>query len=459
MSDVAPLTLSVLGGSSPATPVLIAALRRAQQAGRLGEIELRLHGRNLARLQRICEFASQTLQRDEAASARDGTPALAVAASGDLGETLSGATHVLCMVRPGGMSGRAEDELLARRAGAVADEGLGVGGLRCYLRGREVIEQLARACARHAPRAQLLQMSSPLGLNVALSRRVHGDRVVGICELPRTTAQRLAELLGSSARLRFASHSHAGLNHQSWLYAFRDDRGRDITAQILAALPTDTGLGVDTQRIRELGAVPVHYLRLYVHPRRVWTEQQRTGVRGSVLGAWSERVEHALCAPGGPDTPRVTELLAGRRMDWFDEGVVPLLEALLDPRDSSFTLNVPAAGAMPDAPADAIVEIGCRVSSGSIQPEPVPPLPPGPAALTRTLLNFERAAFALPPAPTARELADVLAAHPLVPRRRIRMLARTLAEVRAEPAGASHMDRGAAPTAAVPREGIASAAP
>jgi len=433
MSMAAHTSLAVLGGSSPATPVLIAALRRAQDAGRLGTLELRLHGRNLTRLQRICDYARHFLDHPGPTGDPHRSPALTLAACGDIAGTLRGATHVLCMVRPGGMSCRADDEQLARQAGAVADEGLGVGGLRCYLRGRGVIEALAQACARHAPDAYLLQMSSPLGLNVALTRHAHGERVVGVCELPRTTAQRLAALLDASAGLRFSSHSHAGLNHQSWLYAFRDTQGRDITQQILAALPPATDLGIDTAKIRELGAVPVHYLRLFFHPRRVRAEQQRARVRGTVLADWARQVEHALCASAAPDAPQVDRLLRERRMDWFDEGVVPVLEALRQPQDVSFPLNVPAGEAMPDAPPDAVVEIDCKVSSTGVQAQPVPPLPPGPAALTRALLSFERAALALPRSPTAPMLSEVLAAHPLVPRGKIRQLARALAEMRPEP--------------------------
>jgi 6-phospho-beta-glucosidase len=256
---------------------------------------------------------------------------------------------------------------------------------------------------------------------------------VGVCELPRTTAQRLAALIDAAAGLRWSSHSHAGLNHQSWLYAFRDASGHDITTDVLAALPADADLGVTTAKIRELGAVPVHYLRMYFHPRRVRAEQKGASVRGHVLAAWAGRVESALCAAGGPDSPRVDQLLAERRMDWFDEGVVPVLEALQQSRPGAFTLNVPAAAAMPDASANAIVEIDCSVSNSGVSPKPVPPLPAGPAALTRALLGFEHAALDLPRSPTAYMLADVLAAHPLAPRRELGGLARALAAVRAEP--------------------------
>jgi len=53
---------------------------------------------------------------------------------------------------------------------------------------------------------------------------------------------------------------------------------------------------------------------------------------------------------------------AERRMDWFDEGVVPVLEALHREHATTLPLNVPAGDALPGSPGDAIVEVDCRVS-------------------------------------------------------------------------------------------------
>ena len=416
----ATLNLAVLGGSSPATPVLIEALRSSQRAGRLGEIEVRLHGRNLFRLQRVSDFAAQRLCSEVQ------LPALTVVPARTLTDALQNATHILCMVRPGGMAGRAHDESLARRAGTPADEGLGVGGLSCFLRGRETIIGLAEACARSAPRAHLLQMSSPLGLTVALSRRVFGDRAFGVCELPLTTATKLRQLLPAEVCGHWRSHSHAGLNHQSWMYDFRDAAGREVTAAVIGAIPSRTSLGVETRKIVELGAVPVHYLRLFLHMRREVAAQRGTMSRGKALARWSQRVENALCAGTSPDARRVEQLLAQRRMDWFDEGVLPVLEALQGEGERSIPLNVPAGSSMAGACGDAIVEIDCNVSRRGVHACAVPPLPPGPAALTRQLLDYERAALALPAEPAEHQIAEVLACHPLAPRTRIRELARNL---------------------------------
>jgi alpha-galactosidase/6-phospho-beta-glucosidase family protein len=347
-----------------------------------------------------------------------------------LKDAFHGASDILCMVRPGGMLGRAADEAIARRAGSPADEGLGVGGLACYLRGRDIIAGLAAAAARHAPRANYLQMSSPLGVNVELTRRAFGERAFGVCELPLTTAAKLAKAVGSTG-LAWAAHHHAGLNHQSWLYAFRDVDGNDITARVLEAIPASTALGVDTAAIRAAGAVPVHYLKMFLHTEREVAAQRAAESRGLTLDRWSRRIEDALVAGEAGDV-RVDALLAERRMDWFDEAVVPVLEALHGAPGRSMPLNVPAGDAFPGAPCGAIVEVDCEISSRGVVARVVPALPAAPAALTRRLLDYERAVLALPANADEAQLAEVLSQHPLAPRQGLRAVARELAGVLTE---------------------------
>lgn len=421
------VTLTVLGGSSPATPMLIDALRRSQRAGRLGDIEVRLHGRNLTRLEGIAAYATRRVAREAQRSAAP-VPELRIMAAKSLKDAFSGATDILCMVRPGGMLARAADEAIARNAASPADEGLGIGGLACYLRGREVFTGLAEAGARHAPGANFLQMSGPLGVNVAMTRRAFGARAFGVCELPLTTAAKLAQAVAPHGGA-WSSHSHAGLNHQSWLYAFRDAGGHDVTARVLDAIPAGSTLGVDSEAIREAGAVPVHYLRMYLHSAREVAAQRGAESRGVTLDRWSQRIEEKLAAG---DDPRVDALLAERRMDWFDEGIVPVLEALQGDEPRSFPLNVPAGDAFPGAPREAIVEVDCEVSARGVRARAVPALPAAPAALTQRLLDYERALLELPGEPGEARIAAALALHPLAPRERLHDTARELAALRPE---------------------------
>ena len=176
-----PIRLAVLGGSGSGIPVFMAALRASQEQGRLGAIDVRLFGRNSAKLEGVTSYIERSVLSSP------GSKDLAVSAHLQLGEALRNATHVVCLIRAGGMSGRARDESMALAAGVPADEGLAAGGLACFLRGRTLISALAARCRSFAPSAVFLQMSSPLGLNVAITRDAFGPSTYGVCELPLVT--------------------------------------------------------------------------------------------------------------------------------------------------------------------------------------------------------------------------------------------------------------------------------
>ncbi len=421
MTDARPIPVAVLGGSSVSTPVLMEELGRAWARGELPSLELRLHGRAAERLRgvlrygraRLADLLSGDLEPDSEA---DLPPAPTFRASNDLEETLEGAALVLCQVRPGGFQGRAGDEALALRHGVPGDEGLGPSGLACFLRGLSTMDSLHAAIARHAPRAVVLHMTSPLGLTVARARRLHGLRCYGICELPALTARRVVDALGPRLGCTELEVDHAGTHHQCWLHRFRDARGADRTTELLRAIDDPELVRVAPERIRREGAVPLPYLRLYYHTERELRAQRaaRTG-RGRWLGDWAARLERAYVARPEPDRGRIDALLGMRRLDWYRAGVVPAIAAFLGRRERRISLDLPGGGALPGVDPEAVVELPCRVREGRVSAAPVPPLPPGPAALHRRILEFERLAHACADAPTRGALETCLAAHPLVP--------------------------------------------
>ena len=406
------VSLAVLGGSSVSTPVLLNALRNSQLRGGLPSLHVRLYGRKRERLTRVLEYAGASLSLRRGAA--DGERTLRLTAHSSIDEALLGASYVLCMIRPGGMRGRARDEHIALEAGVPADEGLGPGGLACFLRGRPLIEAVLARCRECAPDGSLLMMTSPLGLNVALARALFGPRSYGLCELPIVTSRMVVRHAVARLGCERITHCHAGLNHQSWLYAFRDEHGNDVTERVLASIDSPELVDVDPEAIRAYGAVPVPYLKLFLHRDRVIQKQRSQGVvRGAVLTEWSSRLEAAYCGGDGPDVPLVSALLAERKMDWFEHGVVPVLEALTQSTTVTLPLNVQADASLQGVPAEAVVEVDCKVSSAGARPIVLPALPPRPAALTRELIRYERAALALPRKPSRAQLASTLALHPL----------------------------------------------
>ena len=230
MSRTEPITLAVLGGSSVSTPSLLFALREAAAAHYIEPINVRLFGRDQARLQGIHEYVERTWS---AASRTLGERLISVTTTLNLRDALQGAQVILCQVRPGNMASRAQAERLALDFGIPADEGLGPGGLLSFLRGRATMEGMFEACATIAPDALLLVLTSPLGLVVALARRYYSNSSYGVCELPVTTSARVRAHVEPRLGYGPLSHFHAGLNHQSWLYQFRTQNGRDVTDQVL----------------------------------------------------------------------------------------------------------------------------------------------------------------------------------------------------------------------------------
>ena len=402
--------LTVLGGSSTATPILLEALGRSVAAGRLPALHVRLYGRAADRMARVAEHGLWRIAR--VAGGADVT----VSAHTALGEALPDAAFVIGQVRPGGMAGRSRDEALAQREGIPGDEGLGPSGLSCFLRGRAVMDELAGAVAAHAPGATYLQLTSPLGLTVARARGRFGVDCVGVCELPTTTAQKVRAHVEPKLGCGPLSVQHAGLNHQAWLHVFSDSAGRDRTDDVLAALDDPKLVDVDPAIIREQGAVPVNYLRLYFHAARELDRQlSRGGTRGEELDDWTGRAEGSYLAEGGVDHAGVDAVLSERRMNWYEDGVVPALEAFFGDEPTVIPLNLPGGGALAGADPAAVVELPCAVSREGVVPQLVPSLPPGPAALTERLLAYEAAVLALSDAPSADDVAAVLAVHPMVP--------------------------------------------
>lgn len=381
-------TLTVLGASGPGTSVMLSELARATEHGRLTRTSLRLWARDRARLDAACA----------------GAP-LPFVATAELVRALEGAEIVVCQVRPGGQAGRAADERLAMEAGVPGDEGIGPSGLSCYLRSLPTMDDLFGAIARHAPQAWVLVLTSPLGLWVARASRLFGLRALGVCELPAVSSARIRSLL--EPELGPLTHEHLGLNHQAWLYGWRDAQGRPCDQEVLAALPEGAVPGVDRERIRQEGAIPLSYLRLYYHPERELARQRAVGPRGEQLQRWQAYVEAER------DPARRAQLLGGRDMSWYREGLVPALEAL--EHEGYLCLTLPTAHKVPGLPEGAVIELPCDLDARGPRPRAMGPLPPGPDRLFRALVEWEQRVLALPEAPGRSTLADLLARHPMVP--------------------------------------------
>ena len=108
--------------------------------------------------------------------------------STNLRDAVEGADVVYCAIRVGGLEGRLKDERIAVDAGVIGQETTGPGGLAFALRTVPAVLEIAEQVAAHAPSALFVNFTNPAGLVTEALRRVLGDRVVGICDGPPTSA-------------------------------------------------------------------------------------------------------------------------------------------------------------------------------------------------------------------------------------------------------------------------------
>lgn len=293
--------LAVLGGSSPFTAELIRALEEA----RLAERELVLYGRSHEGIEALTRLASTRL----------GRLGWKVHGTDRLKEALDGAGTIIHQIRYGGMEGRAADEALAQRFGVPADETLGPAGLQSALRTLAGLRQLAAAIARQCPTATVLNLTNPLSLTTWVLSRNGVRTCIGLCELPWTTVRLACDLLGLPAHQ--VQWRYAGLNHRGFICELRHE-GQNRLGKLAEILGDGTIEGISAAEIRQLGALPLKYHRLF-----------RTRGRGDHGRAAELMVlRRQLLAELHERPGEYPFSLGQRRMPWYQESVVPALRAL-----------------------------------------------------------------------------------------------------------------------------------
>jgi 6-phospho-beta-glucosidase len=382
--------LVILGGSSPFTIALIDAL--AAVGASLPVDELTLHGRNEDRLRAVARYARARL------------PAR-VCTTTDLERALDGATVVLHQARYGGMEGRADDEAFAERFGIPADETLGPAALRCALRIAPALRWLGGVLRARCPDAWVINLVNPLSVSTDVLCQA-GARCVGVCELPKVTAQEIARVLDVPCAA--LAWRYDGLNHRGFLHHITVD-GRDHVPRLVARLGHVRLNGIEGRVIDELHAVPLKHFALL--GQRAAT---RSG-RAAFLSALGERVFGEL-----EDSPfRTPASLGERDVRWYPEAVVPAIQAVMSDTPSRLVVDVPDARGI-------VAEVQADVSAAGVRPADGPVPGARVAAWLDVFARHERAVMDAVAHPTVEHVSAALAADPLLQRSDVTPLAEAL---------------------------------
>ena len=411
------MRLMIAGGGGFRVPLVYRALCAGPFAGLVRELVLydvdpgRLTAINAV----LAAFAEQNTPRAAVLPAVQATTSLA--------EALRGTDLVFAAIRPGGTAGRTADERVALDLGLLGQETTGAGGISYALRSIPHMLDLAAHMRRHCPDAWLLNFSNPAGMVTEALVPVLGRRVVGICDSASGLVHRAARAAGVVLpEGTLDGVGYYGLNHLGWLYRLESD-GRDALPGLLA--DADALAGFEEGRLfpqpflAELGCLPNEYLYYYYETGRALAGiRSAATTRGESIDRQQSELYPRLAA-AGPEAYRMWDAArrsreegylaearaAGERRDetdlaggGYERVALAVMRALSGGGPAELILNTPnstgqsGAGdpAIPGLPADAVVEVPCRVTPDGVVPLRQQRPAPAQLALLQQVKDVER---------------------------------------------------------------------
>jgi 6-phospho-beta-glucosidase len=378
------MRLAVLGGSSVSTVQLAKAI--VDWPGgvrRRPDLELRLHGRTKDKLNLVAARCATEL-----ASTR-----VSVTSSVDLDRVLAGADVVLVQVRVGGLAARAFDESYARAAGLPGEETLGPGGFANAARTVRALDPIWPVVRASAPGALVVILTNPAGI-VRAAAASFGLNAVEVCDAPVGLLNRIA------ARHAGAGpdvHAYLGMNHVGWwLPASEQDLVDAVDLSDVAG-----------RVVLAHGALPLSYLRYFVHQDLILAQQDGAATRAEQLMELEERALEALRRGLPPDA-------SSRPTPWYDLALMPLLDAWENGSQADLVVGLANEARLPGLDPDVTLEAAVGVQSKGFVTRAVPRLPELPMALLQSNAVYETLALTAAREPSAETYFRALLANPMV---------------------------------------------
>jgi 6-phospho-beta-glucosidase len=393
------LKIVVVGGGSTYTPELVDGFARLRDT--LAVDELVLVDPDSERLGLVGGVSARIL-------AKQGHPGRLVTGT-DLDEHLDGASAVLLQLRVGGQAARHTDETVPLMCGCVGQETTGAGGLAKALRTVPVVLDIADRIRKRSPEAWIVDFTNPVGIVTRALLDV-GHKAVGLCNVAKGFQHTFGDWFGvDPERIEL---DHVGLNHLTWERGVRID-GVDVLPQIFAehSEPLAARVKIPIEVMRRHGVIPSYYLRFYYAHDAVVAEQLAEESRAEQVAALELRL---LAMYADPALDAKPALLAERGGAYYSEAAIALVAGLLGEGGTTQVANVRNGDTMPFLPADAVIEVPCRIDATGAHPLPIAPVDPLQAGLIAHVAAYDELALQAAVHGGIGRVEDALIAHPLI---------------------------------------------
>jgi 6-phospho-beta-glucosidase len=418
------MKIAVIGGAGVRTPLLVGGLTESD----LPIDEITLYDIDQDRLSTIGGVATRM-----AAQGR-------VVLSASLDDCVTGADFVFTSIRVGGLAHRVRDETTALSHGIVGQETVGPAGFAMAARTIPHIVQYARAIARAAPAAWIINFTNPVGMITEAMRTVT-SRVIGICDTPTELFEEVSHALDLQSDRSF--FDYFGLNHLGWIREVYSDGEPQLRRlwhdrerlQSIYKVPL-----FDPTYLRQLRLLPTEYVYYYEAPERALDNMRRAGqtrgqaiveltdvlfdaLRNSSADAvavyrsylWSRSAAYMQIESGvAPSAARVT---AAARLSGYDKIALSVVRAIHFNLNAIVPLSVENRGNIPSLMDRDVVEVPCVVNANGARPLHVGRVPDRVQPLLARVKEYERLTVRAVLARSVDAACGALANNPLVPDR------------------------------------------
>lgn len=283
----------------------------------------------------------------------------------DREEALKDADFVTTQFRVGLLNARIKDERIPSYYGMLGQETNGAGGMFKAFRTIPIILSIVEDMKRLCPNAWLINFTNPAGMvTEAILRYGKWDRVIGLCNVPVGAMMTEPGLLGKEEGELI--YKFAGVNHFHW-HKVADLDGNDVTLEIIDELfddSKDAGIPKNIhetpfykEQLQQMKMIPCGYHRYYYRQEEMLKhsleEYETVGTRAEQV----KRTEAELFELyKDPNLDHKPEQLNQRGGAHYSDAACETIASIYANKNTQLVVSTKNNGAVPDLPADCVVE-------------------------------------------------------------------------------------------------------
>ena len=382
------LKVAIIGGGSSYTPEIIEGMINRYDSFPVTEIVLVDIEAGKEKLEIIGNLAKRMIEKA-------GKP-IHLSWTLDRKKALTNADFVSTQIRVGGLKAREKDERIPLSHGFIGQETNGAGGIFKAFRTIPVLMDIAKDIQELCPNAWMINFTNPAGIvTEALMKHSAHKKVIGVCNIPYNMRHSVAEIL--NAEPNDVKIEFVGMNH----FVFGQKvtvKGIDRTEEVLEKLrdsldysPANiVSLGWSKTFIESMKLLPNPYHEYYFHTKEVLAKDikayEEHGTRAEVVQKLEDSLFELYKDPELRDKPKELEKRGGA---FYSDVACSLMDSIYNNKEDIQTVNTLNNGAIPDLPADAVIEVNSVITKDGPKPIAVGKLPSAVKGIILQMKNFE----------------------------------------------------------------------